>query len=59
MGKPGAKAYSVINDLLKKARGKSSPLKQQKGAGSAMGKYMKDNPDSTVLKRYGGNKKYM
>tara|TARA_R100001480_G_scaffold14653_1_gene23537 strand:- start:711 stop:848 length:138 start_codon:yes stop_codon:yes gene_type:complete len=29
MGKPGPKAYSVINDLLKKAKGKS-PLKQQK-----------------------------
>ena len=32
MGKPGPKAYSVINDLLKKAKGKGgkSPLKQQK-----------------------------
>jgi hypothetical protein len=30
MGKPGPKAYSIINDLLKKAKGKSSPLKQQK-----------------------------
>tara|TARA_R100001509_G_scaffold37336_1_gene20146 strand:+ start:63 stop:197 length:135 start_codon:yes stop_codon:yes gene_type:complete len=29
MGKPGPKAHSVINDLLKKAKGKS-PLKQQK-----------------------------
>lgn len=29
MGKPGPKAYSVINDLLKKAKG-NSPLKQQK-----------------------------
>ena len=26
MGKPGPKAYSVINDLLKKVKGKS-PLK--------------------------------
>ncbi len=30
MGKPGPKAYSIINDLLKKAKGKGSPLKQQK-----------------------------
>ena len=30
MGKPGPKAHSVINDLLKKAKGKGSPLKQQK-----------------------------
>ena len=29
MGKPGPKAHSIINDLLKKAKGKS-PLKQQK-----------------------------
>ena len=29
MGKPGPKAHSVINDLLKKAKGKGSPLKQQ------------------------------
>lgn len=29
MGKPGPKAHSIINDLLKNARGKS-PLKQQK-----------------------------
>ena len=54
MGKPGPKAYSVINDLLKKAKG-NSPLKQQKGMGSAMGQYMKDNPDSRVIKR---NKTY-
>ena len=30
MGKPGPKAHSVINDLLKKVKGKGSPLKQQK-----------------------------
>ena len=29
MGKPGPKAHSIINDLLKNAKGKS-PLKQQK-----------------------------
>lgn len=28
MGKPGPKAYSIINDLLKKSRGKS-PLKRE------------------------------
>ena len=45
MGKPGAKAYSVINDLLKKARGKGgkSPLKQQ----------------NLPLKRGYGDNKYM
>ena len=52
MGKPGPKAHSIINDLLKKSKGKSSPLKQQKGMGSAMGQYMKDNPDSRIMKRY-------
>ena len=31
MGKPGPKAYSVINDLLKKVKGKS-PLKAMYGA---------------------------
>ena len=30
MGKPGPKAYSVINDLLKKVKGKS-PLKAMYG----------------------------
>jgi hypothetical protein len=33
MGKPGPKAHSVINDLLKKAKGKS-PLKAMYGADS-------------------------
>jgi hypothetical protein len=38
MGKPGPKAHSVINDLLKKVKGKS-PLKAMYG----MGKPMKKN----------------
>ncbi len=44
MGKPGPKAHSVINDLLKKAKGKS-PLKAMYGK---------------PMKRYmDGTKKYM
>lgn len=41
MGKPGPKAYSVINDLLKKAKGKGgkSPLKQQNLNKSALPAY--------------------
>ena len=30
MGKPGPKAHPVINDLLKNAKGKSSPLTKNK-----------------------------
>ncbi len=37
MGKPGPKAHSIINDLLKKAKGKS-PLKAMYGMGEAMKK---------------------
>ena len=36
MGKPGPKAHSIINDLLKKAKGKNSPLKQQNLMGEPM-----------------------
>ena len=39
MGKPGPKAYSVINDLLKKVKGKSSPLKAMYG-NKPMKRYM-------------------
>ena len=39
MGKPGPKAYSIINDLLKKAKGKVSPLKQQNLNKSALPAY--------------------
>ena len=38
MGKPGPKAYSVINDLLKKVKGKS-PLKAMYG-NKPMKRYM-------------------
>jgi len=45
MGKPGPKAHSIINDLLKKVKGKS-PLKAMYG--------------NKPMKRYmGGTKKYM
>lgn len=37
MGKPGPKAHSVINDLLKKVKGKS-PLKAMYGANTVMKK---------------------
>ena len=55
MGKPGPKAYSIINDLLKKA----SPFKQQKleGAGGAAGEMAgkASGKKSKLLRR---NKKY-
>ena len=62
MGKPGPKAYSIINDLLKKG----SPFKQQKlnkqqilleGAGGAAGEMAgkASGKKSKLLKR---NKKY-
>tara|TARA_Y100000361_G_C10929190_1_gene222947 strand:- start:126 stop:263 length:138 start_codon:yes stop_codon:yes gene_type:complete len=41
MGKPGPKAHSVINDLLKNAKGKS-PLKAMYG-GKPVKRYMDKN----------------
>ena len=38
MGKPGPKAHSVINDLLKKVKGKS-PLKAMYGQPMKKNKY--------------------
>jgi len=58
MGKPGPKAHSIINDLLKKG----SPFKQQnlnkkqillEGAGGAAGET--SGKKSKVLKRYNKN----
>ena len=42
MGKPGPKAHSIINDLLKKAKGKGSPIKAMYG-GKPMKRYMDKN----------------
>ena len=47
MGKPGPKAHSVINDLLKNAKGKSSPLKAMYG-NKPMKRYMDKNKKPTL-----------
>ena len=46
MGKPGPKAHSIINDLLKNAKGKSSPLKAMYG--KPMKRYMDKNKKPTL-----------